>query len=97
VKGEKMHSSLEQYLEFLHTKRRAPATLKVIRHDLTHFNLLSGTMTVRSGKAGKARRLQLHPDAERLVRRYLESVRCQADCPPLAVTRGEKGYWSASR
>src|SRR5258706_15135261 len=32
-----MHSSLEQYLEFLRTKRRTPATLKVIRHDLTHF------------------------------------------------------------
>ena len=32
-----MHSSLEQYLEVLHTKRRAPATLKVVRQDLTHF------------------------------------------------------------
>src|SRR5260370_37934041 len=32
-----MHPSIEQYLESLHTKRRAPATLKVIRHDLTHF------------------------------------------------------------
>lgn len=32
-----MHSSIEQYLEFLHTKRRTPTTLKVIRHDLTHF------------------------------------------------------------
>ncbi len=32
-----MHSSLEQYLEFLRTKRRTPATLKVVRHDLTHF------------------------------------------------------------
>ena len=32
-----MHLSIEQYLESLHTKRRAPATLKVIRQDLTHF------------------------------------------------------------
>jgi hypothetical protein len=32
-----MHSSLEQYLEFLRMKRRTPATLKVIRHGLTHF------------------------------------------------------------
>ncbi|HEU5380891.1 MAG TPA: tyrosine-type recombinase/integrase [Ktedonobacteraceae bacterium] len=32
-----MHPSLEQYLEVLHTKRRAPATLKVVRQDLTHF------------------------------------------------------------
>ena len=32
-----MHPSIEQYLAFLHTKRRAPATLKVICQDLTHF------------------------------------------------------------
>ncbi len=32
-----MHPSLEHYLEVLHTKRRAPATLKVVRQDLTHF------------------------------------------------------------
>ena len=32
-----MHPSIEQYLEALHMKRRTPATLKVIRHDLTHF------------------------------------------------------------
>jgi site-specific recombinase XerD len=32
-----MHPSIEQYLAFLHVKRRAPATLKVVRHDLTHF------------------------------------------------------------
>jgi hypothetical protein len=28
-----MHPSIDQYLEVLHTRRRAPATLKVIRHD----------------------------------------------------------------
>jgi site-specific recombinase XerD len=32
-----LHSSIDQYLEVLHTKRRAPATLKVVRQDLTHF------------------------------------------------------------
>src|SRR5713226_5216378 len=32
-----MHSSIEQYLQSLHAKRRAPATLKVVQHDLTHF------------------------------------------------------------
>ena len=208
-----MHPSIEQYLESLHTKRRAPATLKVIRHDLAHFvawwqshrrrtfdpallrhedlrdwrvarqrddgaapatinrglaslrgycrwalaghlllenpatevrdvpteplaprslpveaidallraahaeqnailrvrdeallallvyaglrvqeacdlqlrdlDLGSGTITVRSGKAGKARRLPLHPDAERLLRRYLERVRCPDGMPAL--------------
>jgi site-specific recombinase XerD len=206
-----LHSSLEQYLEVLHTKRRAPATLKVVRQDLTHFvawweytrrrtfdlvllrhedlrdwqltrqrddgaapatinrglaslrgycqwaalahlltenpaidikdvptdplaprslptdavdallrvaraeqhpllrarneallalliyaglrvqeacdlqlrdlDLGGGTVTVRSGKAGKARRVPLHLDAERLLRRYLESVRCPDGLP----------------
>ena len=32
-----MHPLFDQYLEFLYTQRRAPATVKVIRHDLTHF------------------------------------------------------------
>ena len=208
-----MHPSIEQYLEFLHTKRRAPATMKVIRHDLAHFvawwegtrqrtfdpallrhedlrdwrvarqrddgaapatinrglaslrgycsfalahqlllenpatevrdvpteplaprslpteaidallrvahaeqnavlrardeallalliyaglrvqeacdlqlrdlDVESGTITVRSGKAGKARRVPLHPDAQRLLRRYLERVRCPAGLPAI--------------
>jgi site-specific recombinase XerD len=208
-----MHPSIEQYLEVLHTKRRAPATLKVIRHDLAHFiawwesarrrtfdpallrhedlrdwrsirqceegaapatinrglasirgycgfaltchlllenpmtdvkdvptellaprslppqaidallraagaepnatlrvrdeallalliyaglrvqeacdiqlrdlDLFSGTVTVRSGKAGKARRVPLHPDAQRLLRRYLDVVRCPTGEPTI--------------
>lgn len=208
-----MHPSIEQYLEFLHTKRRAPATLKVIRQDLAHFvawweshrrrtfdpgllrhedlrdwrvarqrddgaatatinrglaslrgycrwalahhllvenpmtdvkdvpieplaprslppqaidallraagaesnatfrvrneallalliyaglrvqeacdvqlrdlDLGSGTVTIRSGKAGKARRVPLHPDAQRLLRRYLDVVRCPAGEPSI--------------
>jgi len=208
-----MHPSIEQYLESLHTKRRAPATLKVVQHDLTHFvtwwegtkrrafdpallrhenlrdwrmarqrhdgaapatinrglaslrgycrwalarhlllenpmtdvkdvpteplaprslpaeaidallraaraeqdpilrarneallalliytglrvqeacdlqlrdlDLESGTITVRSGKAGKARRVPLHVDAQRLLRRYLGSVRCPTGMPTI--------------
>ncbi len=208
-----MHSSLEQYLEVLHAKRRAPATLKVVRQDLTHFiawweqirqrtfdpallrhedlrdwrlarqwddgaapttinrslaslrgycqwatlahlltenpaieiddvpadplaprslpteavdallrvartekhsllrmrnqallalliyaglrvqeacdlqlrdlDLEGGTVTVRSGKAGKARRVPLHADAQRLLRRYLERVRCPEGLPAI--------------
>lgn len=206
-----MHPSVEQYLEILHTKRRAASTLKVVRHDLTHFitwwesqwrrtfdpallrhedlrdwrvsrqrddgaapatinrglaslrgyfrwatschllpenpaigvedvpteplsprslpteavdallrvarteqntilrvrdeallalliyaglrvqevcdiqirdlDLRSGTITVRSGKAGKARRVPLHPDAQRLLHRYLDLVRCPTGLP----------------
>jgi site-specific recombinase XerD len=208
-----LHTSLEQYLEVLHTKRRAPATLKVVRQDLTHFvawwehmrrrtfdpvllrhedlsdwrfarqcndgaapatinrglaslrgycqwatlthlltenpatdiedvptdplaprslpteavdallrvartephlllrarneallalliyaglrvqeacdlqlrdlDLGGGTVTVRSGKAGKARRVPLHTDAQRLLRRYLERVRCPEGLPAI--------------
>lgn len=208
-----MHPSIEQYLAFLHTKRRAPATLKVIRHDLAHFvawwegirrrtfdlaflrhedlcdwrsvrqredgaapatinrglaslrgycrwalvrhllvenpmtdvkdvpteplaprslpaeaidallravrtepnavlrardeallvlliyaglrvqevcdmqlrdlDLGGGTLTVRSGKAGKARRIPLHTDAERMLRRYLDLVRCPTGLPAI--------------
>jgi site-specific recombinase XerD len=51
--------------------------------QLRDLDLGSGTITVRSGKAGKARRLPLHPDAERLVRRYLESVRCPGGLPAI--------------
>src|SRR5437868_9432061 len=32
-----MHPSVEQCLGILNTKRRAASTLKVARHDLTHF------------------------------------------------------------
>jgi site-specific recombinase XerD len=49
--------------------------------QLRDLDVGSGTITVRSGKAGKARRVPLHPDAERLLRRYLESVRCPAGLP----------------
>jgi site-specific recombinase XerD len=49
--------------------------------QLRDLDLGSGTITVRSGKAGKARRLPLHPDAERLLRRYLERVRCPGGLP----------------
>jgi site-specific recombinase XerD len=51
--------------------------------QLRDLDLLSGTVTVRSGKAGKARRIPLHPDAQRLLRRYLDSVRCPAGEPSI--------------
>lgn len=43
----------------------------------------SGTVTIRSGKAGKARRVPLHADAQRLLRRYLDVVRCPAGAPSI--------------
>jgi site-specific recombinase XerD len=51
--------------------------------QLRDLDLGGGTITVRSGKAGKARRVPLHRDAERLLRRYLESVRCPGGMPAL--------------
>jgi site-specific recombinase XerD len=53
--------------------------------QLRDLDLGGGTITVRSGKAGKARRVPLHPDARRLLRRYLDSVRCQAGVPSIGT------------
>jgi integrase/recombinase XerD len=49
--------------------------------QLRDLDLGGATITIRSGKAGKARRVPLHPDAERLLRRYLEMVRCPEGMP----------------
>lgn len=46
-------------------------------------DLAGGTVTVRSGKGRKARRLPLHPDAQRLLQRYLHEVRCPGGLPPI--------------
>jgi site-specific recombinase XerD len=51
--------------------------------QLRDLDLGGGTVTVRSGKAGKARRVPLHPDAQRLLRRYLEIVRCPDGTPAI--------------
>ena len=51
--------------------------------QLRDLDLGSGTLTVRSGKAGKARPVPLHADAQRLLRRYLESVRCPGGLPAI--------------
>ncbi|HEY6541688.1 MAG TPA: tyrosine-type recombinase/integrase [Ktedonobacteraceae bacterium] len=51
--------------------------------QLRDLDLGSGTVTIRSGKAGKARRVPLHADAQRLLRRYLDVVRCPAGLPSI--------------
>jgi site-specific recombinase XerD len=51
--------------------------------QLRDLDIESGTLTVRSGKAGKARRVPLHQDAQRLLRRYLERVRCPGGLPAI--------------
>src|SRR3989442_10600571 len=49
--------------------------------QLRDLDLGSATVIVRSGKAGKARRVPLHLDAQRLLRRYLDVVRCPMGMP----------------
>ena len=49
--------------------------------QLRDLDLVGGMVVVRSGKAGKARRVPLHPDAQRLLRRYLTDVRCPHGLP----------------
>src|SRR5947208_3649769 len=56
--------------------------------QLRDVDLAGGTVTVRSGKGGKARRLPLHPDAQRLLLSYLNEVRCPAGIPPSEAIRG---------
>ncbi|MFL5663270.1 MAG: tyrosine-type recombinase/integrase [Ktedonobacteraceae bacterium] len=51
--------------------------------QLRDLDLGGGKVTVRSGKAGKARRVPLHADAQRLLRRYLELVRCPEGIPAI--------------
>ncbi|HEY4385435.1 MAG TPA: tyrosine-type recombinase/integrase [Ktedonobacteraceae bacterium] len=47
------------------------------------LDLASGTLIVRSGKGGKARRLPLHSEAQRTLARYLQEMRCLAGMPSI--------------
>src|SRR6266487_3785429 len=51
--------------------------------QLRDLDLASGTLVVRSGKGGKARRLPLHSEAQRTLSRYLQEVRCPDGLPPI--------------
>jgi site-specific recombinase XerD len=64
----------------IYTGVRAQEACDVQLRDL---DLRAGTLTVRSGKGRKARRLPLHPDAVRLLERYLTHVRCPQGLPSL--------------
>jgi site-specific recombinase XerD len=44
--------------------------------QLRDVDLAGLSITVRYGKAGKARRVPIHTDAQRLLQRYLDQVRC---------------------
>lgn len=51
--------------------------------QLRDIDVAGGTIIVRSGKGGKARRLPLHSDAQRIIERYLREVRCPAGMPSI--------------
>ncbi len=51
--------------------------------QLRDLDLASGTLVVRSGKGGKARRLPLHSEAQRTLARYLQEVRCPEGLPSI--------------
>lgn len=49
--------------------------------QIRDLDLIGGTVTVRRGKAGKSRRVPLHRDAQQLLQRYLDKVRCPTGLP----------------
>jgi site-specific recombinase XerD len=51
--------------------------------QLRDIDMAGATVTIRSGKGGKARRLPLHSDAQRILRRYLREIRCPSGIPPI--------------
>jgi integrase len=51
--------------------------------QLRDLDMGRGTIMVRSGKAGKSRRVPLHPDAGRLLLRYLNVVHCPEGLPAI--------------
>ena len=56
---------------------------EVCDSQLRDLDLAGGSVTVRHGKGGHVRRIPLHPDAHRLLRQYLHTVRCPAGLPPI--------------
>jgi site-specific recombinase XerD len=60
--------------------------------QLRDVDLAGGTVTVRSGKGGKARRLPLHTDAQRLLQRYLNEVRCPVGIPPIGSDQDREPF-----
>lgn len=53
--------------------------------QLRDLDLPGGTVTVRSGKGGKARRVPLHAEAARLLQTYMDKVRCPAGLPAVGA------------
>ena len=58
--------------------------------QLRDLDLEGGAVTVRHGKAGKARRVPLHPEALKLLQRYLNQVRCPSQDFPVVGSEQER-------
>ena len=51
--------------------------------QLRDLDMAGGTVTIRRGKGGRARRIPLHSEAQRMLQRYLEQIRCPMGLPPI--------------
>jgi integrase/recombinase XerC len=60
--------------------------------QLRDIDLEGGTVTIRSGKGGKARRLPLHSDAQRMLHRYLKEIRCPSGIPPIGSDQERESF-----
>ena len=58
--------------------------------QLRDLDLVGGAVTVRHGKAGKARRVPLHPEAQKMLQRYLNQVRCPSQDLPVIGSEKER-------
>jgi site-specific recombinase XerD len=56
---------------------------EVCQVQLRDMDLDAGTITVRRGKGGRARRLPLHSEAQALLQRYLTETRCPDGWPAI--------------
>jgi len=58
--------------------------------QLRDLDLVGGAVSVRHGKAGKARRVPLHPEAQKMLQRYLNQVRCPSQGLPVFGSEQER-------
>lgn len=51
--------------------------------QLRDLDMAGGTVTIRRDKGGRTRRIPLHTEAQQMLQRYLEQVRCPTGLPPI--------------
>jgi len=61
--------------------------------QLCDLDVPAGTLVVRHGNAGKARRIPLHPSAVRSLQDYLRNVRCPGGIPPVGSAAERHSLW----